>query len=80
MYRRFLRWLLFRNWRASLSFGDRLRLDYWGATGNPDHHPFAWADNIPKNEKKTLRKAARRKLGALAGVKADPIKGFTPAR
>jgi hypothetical protein len=43
LYRRALQWLLYRNWRAGLSRGDQLRLDYWGATGNPKHHPFAWA-------------------------------------
>jgi len=41
--RRFLRWALFQTWRLSLSRGDRMRLDYWGATGNPKHGPHAWA-------------------------------------
>jgi hypothetical protein len=42
--RRLLRWLLFQNWRASLPYGERVRLDHWGATGNPKHHPFSWAE------------------------------------
>ncbi len=44
LMRRFLQWLLYWQWRRSLSRGDRLRLDYWGATGNPAHHPFSWAE------------------------------------
>lgn len=24
-------------WRRTLTRGERLRLDYWGATGNPAH-------------------------------------------
>lgn len=30
-------YLRYRRWRASLTRGERIRLDYWGATGNPDH-------------------------------------------
>jgi hypothetical protein len=44
--RRWLRRALFAQWRRALSRGDRLRLDYWGATGSA-HHPFAWADDLP---------------------------------
>lgn len=44
MYRRVLRWLLVRNWRASLTPAERSRFDYWGATGNPAHHEFSWAE------------------------------------
>jgi hypothetical protein len=43
-YRRLLQWLLYCDWRKSLSRGDRLRLDYWGATGNQKHHPYSWAE------------------------------------
>ncbi len=31
------RWIAYRRWRASLTRGERIRLDYWGATGNPNH-------------------------------------------
>jgi hypothetical protein len=47
LLRRFYRWRMYRQWRATLPFGERVRLDYWGATGNADHHPFAWADFLP---------------------------------
>lgn len=42
-------------WRRTLSRGERIRLDWWGATGNPAHHPFAWADEInqPKEGSKS---------------------------
>lgn len=43
-YRKILQWLLFRNWRKGLTRTERIRLDYWGATGNPNHHPFSWAE------------------------------------
>jgi hypothetical protein len=42
--RRMLQKLLYLHWRAKLSRGDRARLDAWGATGNPEHHPFSWAE------------------------------------
>jgi hypothetical protein len=45
--RRWLQRALYNNWRRSLPRGDRIRLDYWGTTGNPEHHPFAWADELP---------------------------------
>lgn len=44
IYRRTLQWLLYRNWRKGLSRGERLCLDYWGATGNSKHHLFSWAE------------------------------------
>lgn len=44
MYRRILQWLLFQNWAASLPKGERARLAHFGATGNPAHHPFSWAE------------------------------------
>ena len=43
--RNFARWILWVTWRSSLSRGDAIRLDYWGATGNPAHHPWAFADD-----------------------------------
>lgn len=39
---------LYFNWRRTLPRGDRVRLDHFGATGNPAHHPFQWADELPK--------------------------------
>lgn len=44
------RWLtdaLLEQFRSTLTHGEQVRLDHWGATGNPDHHEFAWADEIP---------------------------------
>ncbi len=38
---------LFEQWARTLSEGDRVRVRYWGATGNPEHHYFAWADDLP---------------------------------
>jgi hypothetical protein len=38
--RAWLQKALFTQWERSLSNGDRLRLRYWGATGNPKHHEF----------------------------------------
>ena len=38
---------LFEQWTRTLSYGDCVRVRYWGATGNPDHHHFAWADELP---------------------------------
>lgn len=37
-------WYLFWRWKRTLPRLERIRLEYWGATGNWDHHPFAWAD------------------------------------
>lgn len=44
MYRRLLKYLLYRNWRSTLTRGERIRLDHWGATGNKKHHSFSWAE------------------------------------
>lgn len=55
--RAWLRAALLAQWRRSLSRGDRARFDYWGATGNAAHHPFAWADDIPQE---TLRTSPRK--------------------
>lgn len=46
------RWLaegLELQWRRTLPRGERIRLDFWGATGNRAHHPFQWADRLEKN-------------------------------
>lgn len=43
--RRLARWYLLASWRASLSPGDRLRFDHFGATGNRDHGPFSWVED-----------------------------------
>lgn len=42
MISRLARWWLMFQWRRTLTFGERVRLDHWGATGNPKHHPFSW--------------------------------------
>lgn len=42
--RKVLKWLLYWQWKRSLTRGERVRLYYWGATGNPKHHPYSWAD------------------------------------
>lgn len=39
---------LLYQWRRTLPRSERIRLDYWGATGNPEHHPFQWADKLEK--------------------------------
>lgn len=44
--RKWLARALSRQWQRTLTRGERVRLDYWGATGNPDHHEFQWADEI----------------------------------
>lgn len=46
--RRWLREALFEQWASTLTFGEAARVRYWGATGNPAHHEFAWADEIPE--------------------------------
>lgn len=48
--REWLQRALYRQWAATLSRGDRVRLAYWGATGN-NHHEFQWADVLPNNNK-----------------------------
>jgi hypothetical protein len=42
--RRMLQRALYNQWRRTLTRGERVRLDYWGATGNPAHHEFSWAE------------------------------------
>lgn len=44
--RKVLQMALLNQWKKTLSRGDRIRLEYWGATGNDKHHPFAWADDV----------------------------------
>lgn len=44
--RRWLAEALAHQWRATLSRGERIRFDHLGATGNPAHHPFQWADKL----------------------------------
>jgi hypothetical protein len=46
--RKWLQWALYYQWRRSLPRHERIRLDYWGATGNATHHEFAWADHLPR--------------------------------
>lgn len=46
--RRWLQQALAEQWASTLTWGDRVRFEYWGATGNPAHHEFAWADALPK--------------------------------
>ena len=42
MLRRLARWYLGWSWMRRLPRGERLRLEHFGATGNPDHEPFQW--------------------------------------
>jgi hypothetical protein len=42
--RQWLREALYEQWTYTLPRGERARLDRWGATGNPEHHGFQWAD------------------------------------
>jgi hypothetical protein len=42
--RKWLQRALVTQWRRSFSRRERIALDYWGATGNPAHHPFQWAE------------------------------------
>ncbi len=44
--RKWLQRALLLQWERSLTWGDHVRYRYWGATGNPAHHPFAWADEV----------------------------------
>lgn len=47
--RRLARYYLLRSWRATLPYAEQVRLDHWGATGNPAHHPFAFVDSAPED-------------------------------
>lgn len=44
--RKWLQYALILQWRKTLTRGENIRLDHFGATGNPNHHPFQWADNL----------------------------------
>jgi hypothetical protein len=44
--RRWLQFALETQWERALPQGERVRYRYWGATGNPAHHEFAWADSL----------------------------------
>lgn len=35
MISRLARWRLLYQFKRTLTYGERVRLDYWGATGNP---------------------------------------------
>ena len=49
--RRWLQEALAWQWERTLSAGDRARFLHWGATGNKAHHEFAWADELPTQDK-----------------------------
>ncbi len=45
LLRRLARWYLFWYWKNNcITYGEYVRLNYWGATGNEKHHPLIWAD------------------------------------
>ena len=44
--RRWLQRALLDQWARQLPHDERVRLYYWGATGNPEHHSFQWADEL----------------------------------
>lgn len=46
--RAWLQHALLVQWRSTLTYGEKARLDYWGATGNADHHEWQWAARIKK--------------------------------
>jgi hypothetical protein len=35
---------LLEQWKRTLTRGERARLEAFGATGNGNHHPYAWAE------------------------------------
>ena len=39
---------LAEQWARNLPRAERNRFYYWGATGNPEHHEFQWADKITR--------------------------------
>ena len=49
--RQWLAGALSLQWQSTLSSTERMRLSYWGATGNPDHHEFQWADRIANRKR-----------------------------
>ena len=60
LLRHLARWYLFSSWKRSLSRGDRVRLWYWGATGNADHHPYIWADFPTLREERAEKRKTKR--------------------
>lgn len=46
--RRWLQRALQHQWEFTLTRSEYVCLHYWGATGNREHHEFAWADKLPK--------------------------------
>ncbi len=44
--RKWLQDALFEQFSRSLPKGEFFRLFHFGATGNPDHHQFQWADKL----------------------------------
>lgn len=49
--RRWLQDALYEQFARSLPREERIRLHYIGATGNPRHHKFQWADDIVTDRK-----------------------------
>jgi hypothetical protein len=45
--RRWLQNALLMQWARTLPHDERVRLYYWGTTGNSAHHEFQWADKLP---------------------------------
>ncbi len=46
--RTWLQFALEEQWVRSLPQDEQVRLYHFGATGNPEHHPFQWADDLPR--------------------------------
>lgn len=44
--RKWLQSALYEQFLRSLPRSEASALHYWGATGNPVHHPFQWADEL----------------------------------
>lgn len=43
LLRRVARWYLLESWKSRLPYVERVRLEHYGATGNPLHtDPCAW--------------------------------------
>jgi len=41
---------MFYQWRRTITVGESLRLEHFGGTGNPKHHPFSWADELKERK------------------------------
>lgn len=48
--RKWLQDALYEQFLRTLPRGEFWRLHHWGATGNPKHHEFQWADHIGDND------------------------------